>query len=67
MKEITETELTTRAKNGTVYVCRMCYDNRRKIVLVDYVVGGKHEVIMTMCKSCTEIMEHCPSCKKPKY
>ena len=67
MKEISETELVTRSRRGTVYVCRMCYDNRHKIVLVNYVEGGKNDVISTMCPDCLVIMDSCSQCKKPKY
>ena len=67
MKEITETELVTRSHRGIVYVCRMCYDNRKKIVLVNYVEGGKHEIVFSMCEPCSEVMGHCSQCKKPKY
>ena len=67
MKEISEAELVTRSHHGSVSICRMCYDNRHKIILVNYIEGDKHEVVSSMCPTCTEVMEHCPQCKKPKH
>lgn len=67
MKEITESELVKRHHHGTVYICRSCYDNRRKIKMLNYIDGGKNEIIYTMCDDCMKIMEHCSQCKKPKY
>lgn len=65
--EISEAELITKSHHGTVYICRMCYDNKKKIVIVRYNVGGKHEVIPDMCDGCAEVMTHCPQCKKPAH
>ena len=67
MNEISETELVTRSHSGTAYVCRMCYDNRHKIILVKYISGGKHEIIYVLCDACVKIMKHCSTCKKPAH
>lgn len=63
MKNITEAELVTRSHRGTVYICRMCYDVGKKIVIVKYVDGGKREVISTFCDDCVKIMSKCSQCK----
>ena len=64
IKEISELELVKRSHRGTVYICRSCFDNRRKITMSDYVEGDKLEIIYTLCEKCLATLNYCSQCKK---
>ncbi len=64
MNEITEQEMVVRSHNGLIYLCRSCYDNKKKINLIKSIPGKKTGIIYTFCVDCTKLIEDCSRCKK---
>lgn len=62
--EITEDELVTRTSRGTSTVCRMCYDLKGKIILIEYVADGHKILRWSVCDRCQKAINACPTCPK---
>lgn len=63
---ISEKELVARTNLGRPSLCKICYDSKKKIVMIDFDTIRKKEIIWGMCDECKKIMTQCEPCKKPK-
>jgi len=61
---ISEQELVTRTNIGRPSLCRICYDVKKKIVMVDYDTVRKKEILWSVCDDCQQVTSQCGSCKK---
>lgn len=64
---ISETELVMRVEHGSCTICRICYDVKKKIVLISTVSDGKKEVRQGICEDCQKIMDSCSTCRTKKF
>lgn len=60
---ITSQELETRKRNGAVYICRSCKDNRNRILMISYDPNGNKGVYYQFCNECMTLMGACIPCK----
>jgi hypothetical protein len=59
---ITKKELDIRKSQGTVYICRSCYDFNKKIILIDFDTKTKNGLIFGFCKKCEKLLTSCGPC-----
>ena len=60
--EISEQEAVTRAKQGQLTICSLCYDVRGKIVMVKHDLGKSSGIIRDFCDNCKRDMSQCRTC-----
>lgn len=63
---ITEKELNTRRRNGAVYICRSCKDNRNRLLMLAHDPKGNNGIYYQFCEECLVAMGHCVPCSKKK-
>jgi len=61
---IKKQEFETLRCNGTVTICRSCFDNSNKIVLLNYKPVKSFQVFDGFCSSCIKSMQKCDFCSK---
>jgi hypothetical protein len=60
--EITEKEAVTRASQGQLTICALCYDVRGKIVMVKHDTAKPKGIIRDFCDECKKAMSGCSTC-----
>jgi hypothetical protein len=62
--EITEKEAVTRASQGRLTICALCYDVRGKIVMVKHDTTKPAGIIRDFCDECAKAISACGTCHR---
>lgn len=62
---ITEKELVTRKSQGTVFICRVCKNNG-KVVVIAHHIGKNGGIVYAYCQECLKAAVGCPACRQKR-